>query len=252
MPGRAFRKRCCLCNEPVVTSYFSNPSYPFFKRKNRIDRIKQCSGWLLCLPIKTLRLLFEPWGADLQADMMQFAEDVRAYSRYAAEFDAPIRCELLYGDAHAAVSRIAGKYRIAFSFPRKFDVEVGLARYAPVVNAMQSYLPDGSRDPVQAVLNFTSDLQRTYQKEVLSASSKFLWFFWGRDILTYDSRALATLQRRFPTLRPKDYLGYCSAWVTLFAECEEQVAKECALQGVANERWFHERVFDWHLWRSGK
>ena len=87
---------------------------------------------------------------------------------------------------------------------------------------------------------------------MISAASKFLSFFWGRDILTYDSRALATLQRRFPTLLPKDYLSYCTAWVTLFAECEEQVARECALQGASNERWFHERVFDWHLWRSGK
>jgi hypothetical protein len=22
--------------------------------------------------------------------------------------------------------------------------------------------------------------------------------------------------------------------------------------GASNERWFHERVFDWHLWRSRK
>src|SRR5688500_3905487 len=191
-------------------------------------------------------------GAVFRADMTQFAQDVKAYSRYAAEFDAPIRCELLYGDAHAAVSRIAGKYRIAFSFARRFDVEVGLARFAPVVNALQSYLPDGSADPVQAVLNLTSDLQRAYRKEVLSAASKFLWFLWGRDILTYDTRALATLQRRFPALPPKDYLGYCNAWVTHFAECEEQIAHECALQGASSERSFHERVFDWHLWRSGK
>ena len=76
--------------------------------------------------------------------MTQFAEDVKAYTRYAAEFDAPIRCELLYGDAHAAISRIAGKYRVALSFPRKFDVEVGLVRYSPVVNALQSYPRTGA------------------------------------------------------------------------------------------------------------
>ena len=183
--------------------------------------------------------------------MMQFAEDVRAYSQYAAEFDAPIRCELLYGDPHTAIHKIATKYRVALNFPRKFDIDAGLPRYGPVVTTLQTYLPDGSRDPLQAVLDLTRDLQRRYEKEALSAASKFLWFLWGRDILIYDRRALTTLQRRFPALTSKDYPGYCSAWVTLFAECAEQVAAECARQGASNERWFHERVFDWHLWRSG-
>lgn len=187
-----------------------------------------------------------------RADMTEFAEDVRAYSRYAAEFDAPIRCELLYGDAQGAISRIAGKFKLGLSFPRKFDVEMGQARFGPVVNALQYYLPDGTRDPVQAVLDFKCDLQETYQKETLSAASKFLWFLWGRDILVYDSRSLVSLQKRFPALQPRDYPGYCSAWVSLFAGCAEEVAEECARQGTSSERWFHERVFDWHLWRAGK
>ena len=184
--------------------------------------------------------------------MTLFAQDVKAYSQYALEFDAPIRCELLYGDPHAAVSTIAGKHRLATNFSRKFDVDVGLVRYAPVVNALQSYLPDGTRDPVQAVLDLTRDLQQIYKKELVSAASKLLWALWGRDILIYDSRRLASLQKHFPNLRPKDYLGFCSAWLTLFSESAEQIAEECAVQGVSQERWFHARVFDWHLWRSGK
>ena len=183
--------------------------------------------------------------------MVQFAEDVKSYCRFAAEFDAPIRCELLYGDAQAAVSRIIGKYRFALGFARKFDVDKGLLRYGPVVNALQSYVPDGSIDPVQAVLDLSGDLQRTYHKDALSAASKLLSFLWGRDILVYDSKALAALQKRFPTLKPKDYMSYCTAWVALFAECADQLASECARQGASDERWFHERVFDWHLWRSG-
>lgn len=184
--------------------------------------------------------------------MTEFAEDVRAYSRYAAEFDAPIRCELLYGDAQVAISKIAGKFKLGLTFPRKFDVEMGQARYGPVVEALQYYLPDGTRDPVQAVIDFTRDLQDTYQKEGLSAASKFLWFLWGRDILVYDSRTLVSLQKSVPTLQSKDYHGFCSAWVSHFAECAEKIAEECARQGASSERWFHERVFDWHLWRAGK
>src|SRR5687767_4851368 len=93
------------------------------------------------------------------AEKVSFANDVRAYSQYAAEFDAPIRCELLYGDAHDAINRIARRFGIVPGFARRFDVDRGLPRYGPVVAALQEYLPDGSRDPVEAVLDLTRDLQ---------------------------------------------------------------------------------------------
>ncbi|HVK57507.1 MAG TPA: hypothetical protein VM735_01905 [Candidatus Kapabacteria bacterium] len=184
--------------------------------------------------------------------MNQFAGDVSAYSRYAAEFDAPIRCELLYGDTHGAIGQIAGKYRLARCFPRRFDVDLGLPRYGPIVSALQAYQPDGSSDPVLAVLDLSRDLQRCYHKGALSAASKFLWFLWGREVLIYDRQAFTTLQRRFPALPPRDYHSYCSAWVAYFTECAESISTECNRQGFSVERPFLERVFDWHLWRSGK
>ena len=33
--------------------------------------------------------------------------------------------------------------------------------------------------------------------------------------------------------------------------CADEISAECARQNVSRERWFTERVFDWHLWRSG-
>ena len=186
------------------------------------------------------------------AEKISFANDVHAYSQYAAEFDAPIRCELLYGDAHEAINRLARKFAIVGGFARKFDIDRGLPRYGPVVTALQSYLPDGSRDPVEAVLDLTRDLQGKYQKHLLSASSKILWALWGRDILVYDHRGFLALQGRFPQLRPREYQGYCLAWISLFAECADEIAMECARQKACGERWFHERVFDWYLWRSAR
>jgi hypothetical protein len=186
------------------------------------------------------------------AEKLSFAGDVRACAQYAAEFDAPIRCELLYGDAHEAINQLARRFGIVGGFARKFDVDRGLPRYGPVVAALQSYPPDGSRDPVEAVLDLTRDLQNKYQKHLLSASSKILWALWGRDILIYDTRAFVALQQRSPQLRPRDYQGYCLAWVSMFAECADEIAKECARQGACGERWFHERVFDSYLWRSAK
>jgi hypothetical protein len=183
---------------------------------------------------------------------ISFAADVRAYRQFAAEFEAPIRCELLYGDAPEAINKLARRFAIVGGFARKFDVDRGLPRYGPVVSALQSYLPDGTRDPVEAVLDFTRDLQGKYHRHLLSASSKILWALWGRDILIYDARGFQTLQRRFNHLSPRDYHGYCLAWVAMFAECADEIGEECARQRVCNERWFHERVFDWYLWRSAK
>jgi len=184
--------------------------------------------------------------------MKAFEQDVKAYTSYSAKFDAPIRHALLNGDARDAIRRIAGAYRVARNFPRRFDEAVGVARYEPVVSAMRSYHPGSGIDPIDAVLRLTRDLQQVYQREVLSASSKFLWFAWGREIIIYDSQALATLRTRSPNLQAKDYPAYCAAWKVLFSECSEEVANECARQGASSERWFHERVFDWYLWRSGK
>lgn len=184
------------------------------------------------------------------AEATGFAEDVRAYRHFAAEFDAPIRCELLYGDAPAAVGNIAAKYNFSRFFPRKLDVEMGQVRYGPVVNALRSYVPDGSQDAVVAVLDLARELRGIYRKDLLAPASKLLSFLWGRDVMAYDQKAYATLKKRFPALVAKDYPAFCSAWVACFAEYEDQVAEECVRQGASTERWFLERVFDWHLWRN--
>lgn len=183
--------------------------------------------------------------------MSRFAADVRAYHQYAAEFDTPIRCELLYGDPLVAVARIASRYKIARYFPKRCDLDQGLPRYGPVATAIQKYPADGSKDPVMAVVALTRDLTEHYQTDLLTAASKFLSFAWGRDVFVYDPHALKALQTRFPTLKPRDYQGFCSAWVAAFNECADEISAECTRQNVSAERWFTERVFDWHLWRSG-
>jgi hypothetical protein len=184
--------------------------------------------------------------------MSTFEQDVKAYASYAAKFDTPIRQALADGDSRDAIQRIAGAYRVGRNFSRRFDEAVGIPRYEPVVRALAAYPPSIGMDPIEAVLRLTRDLQQIYHREVLSASSKFLWFAWGREIIIYDSQALATLQTRSPDLQAKDYPAYCAAWKALFSEYSEDVANECARQGAPSERWFHERVFDWYLWRSGK
>ena len=184
--------------------------------------------------------------------MSTFEQAVKAYTNYAAKFDTRIRQALTDGDPRDAIRKIAGAYRIARNFPRRFDEAVGLPRYEPVVRALAAYPPSIDINPIEAVLGLTRDLRGVYHREVLSASSKFLWFIWGREIIIYDSQALATLRTRSPNLRAKDYPAYYAAWKTLFSECSEEIANECARQEASSERWFHERVFDWYLWRSGK
>ena len=184
--------------------------------------------------------------------MSAFEQDVKAYAHYDAKFDTPIRQALANGDPRDAIRRIAGAYRVARNFPRRFDEALGIPRYEPVVGALAAYSPNIGINPIEAVLRLADDLEQIYHRKVLSAASKFLWFAWGQEIIIYDSQALATLRNRSPNLRAKDYLAYCAAWKAFFSECSEEVATECARQGASSERWFHERVFDWYLWRSGK
>ena len=80
--------------------------------------------------------------------MRSFEQDVRAYASFSEKFDSPIRHALANGDARDAIRRIAGAYRVARNFPRKFDEAVGIPRYEPVVKAMRSYHPSLGIDPV--------------------------------------------------------------------------------------------------------
>jgi hypothetical protein len=184
--------------------------------------------------------------------MSAFEHDVKEYANCAAEFDMPVRHALANGDSHEAIRRIAGKYRVARNFGRKFDEAIGIPRYEPVVKALAAYPATSGINPIDAVLRLTRDLKQIYQREVLSASSKFLWFAWGTEIIIYDSQALATLRNHSPGLRAKDYPAFCITWKALFSECSEEIGGECERQGASSERWFHERVFDWYLWRLGK
>jgi hypothetical protein len=100
-------------------------------------------------------------------------------------------------------AKIAGLYRVARRFRRRYDEGAGLGRYGPVLSALEDYRMEKEADPVEAVLGFTRDLERVYQREVLSAASKFLWLVWGQDIIIYDSQALATIRREFAKVEPK-------------------------------------------------
>jgi hypothetical protein len=181
-----------------------------------------------------------------------FGEDVSKYQDYARQHDLRMREAMASGNPYSAIAEIAGKYRVARNFRTRFDVGVGLRRYEPVIKALQDFHPDRASDPVRAVLGLTERLQKVYEREVLSASSKFLWFLWGRDVIIYDSQALKSLSRQFPQLSAKNYVGYCEAWAEQFAKCKEQIAQECAVRDAPAEEWFYQRVFDWHLWRLGR
>src|SRR5258708_29137252 len=71
--------------------------------------------------------------------MSTFEQDVKAYANYDAKFDTPIRQALANGDPRDAIRRIAGAYRVARNFPRRFDETLGIPRYEPVVSALAAY-----------------------------------------------------------------------------------------------------------------
>lgn len=191
-------------------------------------------------------------GNTVEHSAQSFSKDVSDFWKYWKQDGLGMRQELINGDPYDAIRRIAVKYHIARSFRTRFDVGVGLRRYAPVVEALQHFHPNRVTDPVQAVIGLTGRLHKIYEREVLSASSKFLWFLWGHDVIIYDSQALKSLRTLAPHLNPKDYVGYCEAWTIEFSKSKTQISEECIAQRAPLEDWFYQRVFDWHLWRLGK
>src|SRR5687768_13012146 len=97
-----------ICRAPRLHSFFFVTSLPRLAHKSETkSEIRNPSQSEPFSADKSIRPHAVPGqhGSSRRGAMMQFAEDIKAYSRYAAEFDAPIRCELLYGDAREAVSK---------------------------------------------------------------------------------------------------------------------------------------------------
>ena len=108
-------------------------------------------------------------------------------------------------------------------------------------------------------------VRQARRRDVLSATTKFLWLKMKSPIIIYDSRARKALGAALGEIDE-----YYSRWREKFKGCEQQIRDACtSLQKVheytenpevatpqyiaktAAHPWFRERVFDVYLWSLG-
>jgi hypothetical protein len=167
----------------------------------------------------------------------------------------------------ASLREAAGYYRVARNF-KKCDGEQESLQYAlKILDEITNPVSDETVDDIVSGLASTFHVQ--YRQYNISAASKFLWLVYQSPVVIYDQNAASSLKECGRKTAECPYPRYRTRWRNEFAQheaaiqsaCKElvrvkdfslayslSVAEICIL--TAN-RWFHERVFDAHLWRKG-
>ncbi|MFC2165394.1 hypothetical protein ACFLT2_10425 [Acidobacteriota bacterium] len=158
---------------------------------------------------------------------------------------------------------------VARNLPRKYDIEIGLRRYEPLLNTFLTFIADrspSSVDFIDHVDQFQRKLSSLYGgRALISISSKLLWLRYRDPFIIYDSRV-----RKAIGVRPGDYSEFIMTWLSRFQHLESEIAEVCGslpnllhyffpftsdaeqvVNAICSESWFHRRVFDIYLWHMG-
>ncbi len=134
-----------------------------------------------------------------------------------------------------------------------------------IINSVTFNKSLSSRDKYKELLD---KFRRRYKKELVSATSKILWFVDSKqDFIIYDTLAVANL-RKHKALADAEgsskYFDFCDKWRELFAEHQHDINQAVARTkdfyqksphfderlSVMDEQWFRMRVLDMYLWNS--
>jgi len=182
--------------------------------------------------------------------------------------ELPLRNRLLCSTGHERLAPLAEAlcfFGVSRNLCVEFDVQRGLPRFAPVLDALDAIeafvTPD--RHFTLVVENLATSLGQAYGRtSLVSLASKLLWLHYGDPFIIYDSRVRGALG-----CPANDYPTYASTWQAQYTSDAQTVAIACAklpaarlfLRGadrinesdlavLATELWFQHRVFDIYLW----
>lgn len=181
-------------------------------------------------------------------------------------------CEALEGHNEAvklrALTEAAAFYRVARNLPKAYDVEKGIPRYKPVLDAIDALAPITFQEAqlIPSIMDIMSQISQRYGgRGVMSLTTKFLWLKMKSPIVIYDSQA-----RKALGTNPGDIRAYYSRWREQFNSSCNEINAACAslpivheysvapdvatpqyIEGIASQPWFKERVFDVYLWSLG-
>ncbi|MDD2776815.1 MAG: hypothetical protein PHU06_12745 [Gallionella sp.] len=167
----------------------------------------------------------------------------------------------------------AGFYKVARNLhtTESFKPTESHKRYQSVLECIDSLRSsDFSSCPTTKVMEIERQISDQYgdgKRSVLSLTTKLLWLKVKEPIVIYDSQARNALEIEPGELDGK-YPEYYDAWQRAFKHHKTKIADVCAklpelhlyaanrtpkaeIEAVANQNWFHERVFDIYLWNKG-
>lgn len=168
----------------------------------------------------------------------------------------------------AAIGEAAARFGIARNFRSAYDVDIGLARFVPVLDLLEGQRSEDFTDSLtESVLAVRNQLSALYGgTNLLSATTKFLWLKLQTPIVIYDRQAREALGTR-----NGDLPAYYDAWFDRYAglreeietaslslvemgkyTCDPSLATPEFLSSLVREEWFLQRVFDIHLWNVGQ
>jgi len=187
---------------------------------------------------------------------------VRHYAEQWEGFDREAWSDLSAGNSEDrqldAVSRIMGKYRVARSLKREHDIDAGLRRFGPLLEAV-SEVREGATETStapQLVHRLFLAVRERYAVQAVSLCSKVLWFAMRSPVVIYDDNALQALR-----VAPGSYGTFYSEWQRQYTRIHASIDEALAVtsfkglsvetKALAQEEWFKERVFDIACWRAG-
>jgi hypothetical protein len=159
-----------------------------------------------------------------------------------------------------ALQKGAGYFRIARNFHKRFDIDVGVERLAPILVALEPFRAAALRPDTLCATVATLRVRLGHDYgggDRLSAATKLLWLLHRSPAIIYDSQA------RFALGAPAgDYETYVKLWRRGYKDAGPAIREACTalpgsafqsvpfLRGAAPE-WFRQRVYDIYLWSAG-
>lgn len=184
--------------------------------------------------------------------------------------DLELCCALTEGNEDeklTALKKPAAVYRVARNVRKKYDIELGIPRFKPILDIIDDLTEaDFRRDRIAAIISIRDRISAQYgHRDVSSLTTKFLWLKIKSPIIIYDNQA-----RKALGTDAGDLSAFYSVWQSRFTENADQINAACCslaraaryaidtvtatekyISNIAANQWFKERVFDVSLWHVG-
>ena len=152
-------------------------------------------------------------------------------------------------------------FRVARNLPTAFEVN---GRYQSILEVLNEISDVNLDNVVDVVSEVQEQISGHYVgRNVLSATTKFLWLKVKSPIRIYDKQA-----RKALGTKDKDFISFNEAFTIRYAECKKEIKDACSnlksilsysvrpdmkheeLDKLVSQPWFCERVLDIYLWNQ--